>query len=249
MASIRFDLYHAVLDAMAAAGCAPHDPKVLVFDGRLHRYDVEGDRRGRQNGWFVLHDTILPFGSFGSWKTGVTQGWSGGDVEALPPEQRERQRRQMAEIAAQRAAEERKRQAQARERAERLWARASPTVSDRHPYLRNKQVPAIGLRQLRELLLVPVRDGDGTLRSLEFLNPEGGKKFLKGGRRYGGSPLARRSAWRPDAADLRGLRHRRQPSPGVWITGGGGLQSWQCVSGREGPPSPVFRRGVGDRRR
>ncbi|MCB1796978.1 MAG: toprim domain-containing protein, partial [Candidatus Competibacteraceae bacterium] len=77
-------------------------------------------------------------------------------------------------------------QAQARERAERLWARASPTVSDRHPYLRNKQVPALGLRQLRDLLLVPVRDGDGTLRSLEFLNPEGGKKYLKGGAVTGG---------------------------------------------------------------
>ncbi len=186
MASTRFDLHHAVLDAMAAAGCAPRDPKVLVFDGRLHRFDVEGDRRGRQNGWFVLHDTILPFGSFGSWKTGVIQGWSGGDVEALPPEQRERLRRQRAEIAAQRAAEERRRQAQARERAERLWARASPTVSDRHPYLRNKQVPAIGLRQLRDLLLVPVRDGDGTLLSLEFLNPEGDKKYLKGGAVTGG---------------------------------------------------------------
>ena len=83
MASIRFDLYHAVLDAMAAAGCAPMKPEAVVFDGRLHRYDVAGDRRGRQNGWFVLHDTIIPFGAFGSWKTGVTQGWSGGDVEAL----------------------------------------------------------------------------------------------------------------------------------------------------------------------
>ena len=182
MASIRFDLYHAVLDAMAAAGCAPHDPKVLVFDGRLHRYDVAGDRRGRQNGWFVLHDTIIPFGAFGSWKTGVTQGWSGGDVEALPPEQRERQRRQMAEIAAQRAAEERRRQAQARERAERLWARANPIVSDRHPYLRNKQVPALGLRQLRELLLVPVHDGDGTLR-LQRINIAIGRSTQQAGSR------------------------------------------------------------------
>ena len=41
-ASIRFDLYHAVLDAMAAAGCAPMKPEAVVFDGRLHRYDVAG---------------------------------------------------------------------------------------------------------------------------------------------------------------------------------------------------------------
>ena len=53
-------------------------------------------------------------------------GWSGGDVEALPPSSANGSGGKMAEIAAQRAAEERRRQAQARERAERLWARANP---------------------------------------------------------------------------------------------------------------------------
>lgn len=37
-----------------------------------------------------------------------------------------------------------------------------------------------------ELLVAPVRDGDGGLLSLEFLNPEGGKKFLKEGAVEGG---------------------------------------------------------------
>ena len=54
------------------------------------------------------------------------------------------------------------------------------------PYLVKKQVPAIGLRQWGELLVAPVRDGDGGLLSLEFLNPEGGKKFLKEGAVEGG---------------------------------------------------------------
>ena len=186
MAHTRFDLHHAVLEAMAAVGCAPSDPQVLVFDGRLHRYDIEGDRHGRQNGWFVLHETRIPFGSFGSWKLGVTQRWSNADVETLSPAQRRQQQRQQAQIAAQHAAETRKRHAQARERAERLWARASSIVSDQHPYLRNKQVRAFGLRQMRDLLLIPVRDGDGTLLSLEFLSSEGGKKYLRGGAILGG---------------------------------------------------------------
>ena len=186
MAQPHVDLHYAVLDAMTAAGCAPSNPQIIVFDGRLHRYDIEGDRKGRQNGWFVLHDTRIPFGSFGSWKIGVTQRWSSMDGETLSPAQRKQQQRQQAEIAAQHAAETRKRHAQAQERAERLWARASSIVSDQHPYLRNKQVRSFGLRQMRDLLLVPVRDGDGTLLSLEFLSSEGGKKYLRGGAILGG---------------------------------------------------------------
>ena len=177
MASIRFDLYHAVLDAMTAAGCAPRDPKVPGL-----RWALAPLRRGGETGEAArTAGSCCMTRSFLSVRSVPGKPGSPRDGAAVMsrryPEQRERQRRQMAEIAAQRAAEERRRQAQARERAERLWARASPIVSDRHPYLRNKQVPALGLRQLRELLLVPVHDGDGTLRSLEFLNPEGARSF------------------------------------------------------------------------
>ena len=102
------------------------------------------------------------------------------------PEQRRRERERIEAAQAQRWAEQRRRQARARERAAALWQRARPAVDARHPYLVKKQVPAIGLRQWGDWLVVPVRDGDGALLSLEFLNPEGGKKFLKEGAVEGG---------------------------------------------------------------
>ena len=182
----RRDPTGEVLEAMRAAGCEPADPGVIAFDGRLHRYDVAGDTRGRKNGWFVLFDGPVPAGSFGSWKTDVTQTWRATATVELTPEQRRRERERIEAAQAQRWAEQRRRQARARERAAALWKRARPAVDARHPYLVKKQVPAIGLRQLGDLLVAPVRDGDGALLSLEFLNPEGGKTFLKEGAVAGG---------------------------------------------------------------
>jgi len=182
----RRDPTGEVLEAMRAAGCEPADPGVIAFDGRLHRYDVAGDTRGRKNGWFVLFDGPVPAGSFGSWKTEVTQTWRATATVELTPEQRRRERERIEAAQAQRWAEQRRLQARARERAAALWKRARPAVDARHPYLLKKQVPAIGLRQLGDLLVAPVRDGDGALLSLEFLNPEGGKTFLKEGAVAGG---------------------------------------------------------------
>ena len=182
----RRDPTGEVLAAMRAAGCEPADPGVIAFDGRLHRYDVAGDPRGRKNGWFVLFDGPAPAGAFGSWKTDVTQTWRATAPDALTSEQRRRERERIEAAQAQRWAEQQRRQARARERAAALWQRARPAVDARHPYLLKKQVPAIGLRQWGDLLVAPVRDGDGALLSLEFLNPEGGKKFLKEGAVEGG---------------------------------------------------------------
>jgi len=182
----RRDPTGEVLAAMHAAGCEPADPGVIAFDGRLHRYDVVGDPRGRKNGWFVLFDGPAPAGSFGSWKTDLTQTWRATAPTALAPEQQQRERARIEAAQTQRAAEQQRRQARARGRAAALWDRARPAVDARHPYLVKKQVPAIGLRQLGDWLVAPVRDGAGALLSLAFLNPEGGKKFLKDGAVEGG---------------------------------------------------------------
>ncbi|MEE4377679.1 MAG: zincin-like metallopeptidase domain-containing protein [Candidatus Competibacteraceae bacterium] len=174
-----YEHQRAVLDAMHAAGCAPVKPEVIVFDGVLHRFQVEGDKKGSRNGWLVLYGDDLPAGKFGSWKTGVSVAWCATAVQELTPAQRREREREIAKAQARRRREELARQARAQARANRLWRRANPTVDFRHPYLVRKQVPAIGLRQLGDNLLVPIRDPAGTLYALQFINPQGGKRFLK----------------------------------------------------------------------
>lgn len=52
-----------------------------------------------------------------------------------------------------------------------------------HPYLTDKGVEKHGdLREYRGALVLPLRDGDGVLHSLQFIGTDGSKRFLTGGR-------------------------------------------------------------------
>jgi putative DNA primase/helicase len=55
-------------------------------------------------------------------------------------------------------------------------------MASNHPYLVTKGVQAFGLKVEGERLLVPVRDEHGQLHSLQEIDSEGGKRFLRGGR-------------------------------------------------------------------
>lgn len=168
----------SLIDAMTAAGLGPSKAFDLVEDGKLHRYRVLGDKPGSVNGWYCHHGSA---GAFGSWKTNESHTWH--QVRATPqtPEERAALQRQMQAMREARAQEQEAVHAQARSKAAKLWARAHPAHGG-HPYLVRKQAHAIGVRQLRDMLLIPARDVQGTLHTLQFISPDGTKRFLSGGR-------------------------------------------------------------------
>ncbi len=70
-------------------------------------------------------------------------------------------------------------------RAARLWEAAHRAPAD-HPYLRRKQVGPNGLRcDTFGNLIVPLRDAEGVLRTIETITPEGVKRYLAGGAKAG----------------------------------------------------------------
>jgi putative DNA primase/helicase len=69
--------------------------------------------------------------------------------------------------------------ARAREKARHIW-RISKSV-DIHPYLTRKGVKAFGIRQYKGTLAIPLRDTQGAIHSLQFIDAEGNKRFLTGG--------------------------------------------------------------------
>ena len=171
------------LAALAAAGCTMHkgDP---VGDGRLHRYRVDGDKAGSQNGWYVLHLDDKPFGAFGSWKTGLSTTWLPSSVAILTGAERHALATRLAEARRARDLEQVAVYASARKRAMSLWEKAKPACGN-HAYLVRKAVPAYGIRLLRDQLVIPLRDVDGALHSLQFIGEDGRKTFLTGGRKRG----------------------------------------------------------------
>lgn len=169
--------------ATAAAGLAPVKA-IDLADGKLVRFRVEGDKAGSRNGWAVLHHHPIPAGAFGSWKTGEHHTWKATSNETMTPAERAELQRKLQAAQRLRLEEEARVRAAAAARAAKLWSGAKPATDD-HPYLRAKGVHAFGLRALRDQLMVPARDADGRLHTLQFIGPDGAKKFLTGGRTKG----------------------------------------------------------------
>lgn len=164
-------------EALAAAGL--HCSDAIIADDCLHRYHIEGDRTGSRNGWYVLHLDGVPAGAFGTWKGDVRQSWCAKEKDRLTREERQAYLAHIGDIKTAREAERLRLRRQAAERACIIWADSNPIQV--HPYLARKGVKAYGVRQHKDSLVVPVRDGIGGLRSLQFISPGGEKRFLKDG--------------------------------------------------------------------
>jgi putative DNA primase/helicase len=181
-------------DSMAAAGLHTHDD--IIDDGKLHRVQLEGDKPRTNNGWYVLHGDGVPAGAFGSWKHDISGSWCGKSEQEFTPDERRQYAQRMEETKRQREAEQEQIRAEARERAASIWE-ASPPANDNHPYLVRKQIKSFGLRESRGSLVLPVTSPDGIMQSLQFIDADGNKLFLKGGMKrgcyykIGGAPVDR----------------------------------------------------------
>lgn len=166
-------------DVMAAAGLTP--PDEIIADGRLHRF-ATNDRRDDDAGWYVLHDDGIPAGAFGDWRTGVNETWCAQSERTMTEAERAEHRKRIAALKRQREEEERRQHADAAARARDIWESA-PLATAEHPYLKRKHVCAYNLRVHHDgRVIVPLRDPDGNLTSLEFIADNGDKQFLYGGR-------------------------------------------------------------------
>lgn len=164
--------------AAAGLGCP-----FIKSTGQIERYDAPGEKRGRKSNWYVFFPDDIPGGSAGSWKDGglSTLTWSARDVSEMSQWERQRYENRMAEARRLREQAEQVRRAEAREKATKRWE-AAKNPAPGHAYLAKKQVRAYGIRQDEEgRLVIPIRDAEGRLHSLEYIDPHGGKRFLTGG--------------------------------------------------------------------
>lgn len=165
-----------------------------VPDGTIHRFHVPGDKTGTLNGWYTLFADGIASGAFGSWKAGGTNTWSIREPRSNREFEQVRQRIEQARN--QREAEQHQRQLKAANLAQRWWRDARRADPD-HPYPIAKGVRPHSLRQRGDDLLVPLYSG-GVLVNLQRIAPDGGKRFLFGGRIKGSySPLGRIKPGKP----------------------------------------------------
>ena len=164
-------------EILAVLGSAPDH---IVPDGEPHRFRVEGDKRSKRSGWYIMHLDGVPAGSFGNWKTGQKETWSKVDRNRLTAREQAEIQRHFREQQAKAARKRQEAQDEAAEKVRKLWEWAKP-ADPMHPYLQNKQMPPMQLRQHGEALLVPLTDGHRMV-NLQRIFPDGSKRFYPGGR-------------------------------------------------------------------
>ena len=155
----------------------------IVADGRIQRCDAEG-RGGKGDAAYLLHLDGIPAGGFENWRDGF--GWEiwRADIDrALSPAEEAAHRAKLENSRRERELEEAKRKATARKRALSVFEDAA--LCDSHPYTARKGIQTHGARMQGDHLVLPLRDVDGKVHSLQFIGADGEKRYLTGGRKAG----------------------------------------------------------------
>lgn len=164
-------------NSIAAAGLTV--PPEIHADGKLHRFSTNG-KPTDLSGWYVFYGDDLPAGSFGCWRSDVKLTWCAKPDNAQTDAERLMMRDRLKAVQNQRDAEQAERQTTARQVAAERLAKGAPAID--HPYLTTKGIQPHGARADGDTLLIPMRDTDGTLHSLQRISGAGEKRFLSGGR-------------------------------------------------------------------
>jgi P4 family phage/plasmid primase-like protien len=176
-------------------------PNDLQADGQLHRCPTADGKPGNRDGAYLLHVDGIPAGGFQNWADGRGwQDWCSRKPDTLSDADRAAHYARVAEDTKRRATKLAQDRADARAEAQRILAESAPCES--HEYLTKKNVQAHGLRMTTRdydlicsdghtmhvpagVLVVPLCDSAGGLHSLEFIWPDGKKRFLPGGQKEG----------------------------------------------------------------
>lgn len=156
-------------------------PESIIADGSLHRYTVPGDKAKSDNGWYVLHADDPAAGAFGCWKRDISETWCVKSYQPMTPAEKAAYTAKMDAIKQARETEKKRKQAECRKMAAYIWGHATEKGTDQHPYTIRKGIKPYAVRTNdRGNLIIPVYSIADDLQGLQFIQPDGSKKFLTG---------------------------------------------------------------------
>lgn len=168
----------AFLDELAKAGISPTHS--LLFDGQLRRFNVEGDKKGRRNGWyrFVRVRDDFAWGVYGCNRRNISGKWSSIKKSEYTAYDKKTVKLKQEEFKKEELATQTKIAAKARH----MWEWLKTPLE--HPYAARKQISLYNVRQLNGALVVPAYNESG-LVSFQTITADGEKRFLVGGQMKG----------------------------------------------------------------
>jgi putative DNA primase/helicase len=149
---------------------------VIERDGKIHRFGPKDQY------WYIAHFDDCPAGAFGDWKHGIKYTWKfSGHTKPYSEAEMQAYKQRLAEQERQRQKEIFRLQSQAAIRAHTIWIQSVPAPPD-YPYLIKKGTDPHNLRLYQDALVSAIHDRDKQLVNLQFINPDGTKRFMKGGK-------------------------------------------------------------------
>ena len=187
-----FDIQQQVLDFMLQNGIVPYDSNLYIhIDGKIHRFRVLDEGQNDKSGAYCIFSEHWPAGWVQDWHHHHAVKWAfqrdklndEGKAffnDARYNEAREESRKLQDELMRLHEQE----QTEASELARVQFEQAIPAPQN-HPYLLKKNVPVLGLHIMNDALVVPMRNSDGRFVTLQWIYPDGGKKFFPGAPKKG----------------------------------------------------------------
>ncbi|WP_411726378.1 toprim domain-containing protein [Methyloglobulus sp.] len=173
---------YEIIDAFKAdMNIVTDDP--IIADGKLHRCHINGHKSGTLNGAYVLHLDGTPAGYFEDFTTDIKTNWKleGSERQPIDHEAQKQIDAAKTERAKQRLIKEQK----AARTANYIYPKA-PLADPGNTYLIRKGIQPHGAKQgYNGALILPLYDAKNDLVSLQFIHPDGTKRFLKGGNKKG----------------------------------------------------------------
>ena len=177
------DLHREFIDWLGALGVEPDPKKGLVTGGEIGRAYTLVDGRRKQNAWYqVWFDQDRPYGHAERYDIGPLGTWKaeGADLPKLTKAQRD----EIDRVKEQARLAQEVEQTVVAKKAQTMWDKAHEC--NIHPYLEAKGVPSHGLKQYKDALLIPLYNIHGSVQTLQFIDEDGKKIFLRGGKKKGG---------------------------------------------------------------
>lgn len=174
----------AQMEAVGLGGLSAFDLKI---DSAFHYFKPDFEKKKyKKRGWYVLKFWRLKsgaeyiVGNFGCFYGADTSNFSISLPKhvSINAEESARFKRECEQQAKIKAAEEAKLRAQCAEESAATFA--SLPVEGGSPYLTRKKVRAFGLRFSRGSIVIPLVDMAGKIHGLQFIAPNGDKKFKTG---------------------------------------------------------------------
>ncbi len=152
-----------------------------ISPGKMIRFSTS-DKPQDKAGFAKLFDDGEG-GIFGCWRQGISEAWQSRTPNS--PEERNAYAEHVRKAREEAARLESILRAECRGTSATLWQQGRD-VDAKHPYLLKKGIRPYGIKQLGDMLMIPVRGCDGVLRGLQFIGPDGSKRFKTGTEVTGG---------------------------------------------------------------